>query len=84
MFEMLPLVGVCLSILSRIIFMYLIYVNKSKNSISLLFSIVSIISGSVWLIVFVETNSQMLIIRTTIELLTSLFSSLYIIKNKLD
>ncbi len=64
--------------------MYLIYVNKSKNSISLLFSICSIISGSMWLFVFINTNNTLLIIRTSVELMTSVFSSMYIIKNKMD
>ena len=82
--DYIPVVATLFSVLSRIVFMYLIYTNKSKNSISLLFSICSIISGSLWLFIFIDSDNMLLIIRTSVELMTSIFSSMYIIKNKLD
>jgi len=77
-----PILATIMSILSRFIFIYLIYKNRSKNSISLLFSITSLISGSLWLIYFITNQNSLLMIRTTVELLSSIFSCLYIIYNK--
>jgi hypothetical protein len=81
---MIELVATGFSILSRIIFMYLIWVNKSKNTISLLFSASSVMSGCCWLYVFWQANNTLLLIRTSVELTTSVASGMYIIKNKLD
>lgn len=81
---MIEFIATTLSVFSRFIFLYLIYTNKSKNTISLLFSIMSILSGSCWFYVFSKGNNILLLTRTCVELFTSLISCLYIIKNKLD
>ena len=79
---MFELIATFFSIMSRFIFIYLIVMNKSKNTISLLFSLSSIMSGTIWLYVFVQSSNILLIIRTSVELLSSVFSSLYILNNK--
>jgi len=79
---MIELLATFFSIMSRLLFVYLIIINKSKNTISLMFSISSIMSGTIWLYIFIQSNSILLITRTSVELLTSLFSSLYILNNK--
>ncbi len=81
---MIELVATFFSIMSRFIFIYLIVINKSKNTISLMFSLSSIMSGSIWLYVFIQSNSTLLIARTSVELLSSIFSSLYILNNKYE
>ena len=72
------------SVCSRLVFVYLIIANKSKNTISLVFSLLSILSGSCWLILFVTTQQVLLTLRTSIELVTSVFSAAYIIRNKME
>ena len=79
---MIDLIATFFSIMSRLLFVYLIIINKSKNTISLMFSLSSIMSGTMWLYIFIQANSTLLIARTSVELLTSLFSSLYILNNK--
>jgi lipid-A-disaccharide synthase-like uncharacterized protein len=79
---MIDLIATFFSIMSRLLFVYLIIINKSKNTISLMFSLSSIMSGTMWLYIFIQSNSTLLIARTSVELLTSLFSSLYILNNK--
>jgi lipid-A-disaccharide synthase-like uncharacterized protein len=79
-----PIIATIMSILSRFIFIYLIYKNRSKNSISLLFSITSLISGSLWLFYFIMNENNLLMVRTIVELLSSFFSCLYIIYNKFN
>ena len=49
MSEDIPLVATNISIIARIIFMWLLYTNKSANTYSLIFCMLSIISSSMWL-----------------------------------
>ncbi len=79
---MIELVATFFSIMSRLLFVYLIIINKSKNTISLLFSLSSIMSGTIWLYIFIQLDSTLLIARTSVELMSSIFSSLYILNNK--
>ena len=47
--KVIPYTATSLSVLGRFIFMFLLYKNKSTNSLSLLFCILSIISSSMWI-----------------------------------
>ena len=80
---MIEYIATFFSVLSRFIFVYLLLINKSKNTISLMFSLTSIVSGSFWLAIFIEGKNTLLILRTSVELTTSIFSAVYITKNKL-
>ncbi len=79
-----PIVATSISILARFIFMYLIWKNKSKNSYSLIFCILSIISSSMWIYYSVEIDNFPIIFRSSSEILLLLISSIYIIYNKLN
>ncbi len=73
-----------ISISGRFIFMYLLYTKKSTNPYSLLFSIMNMVSSSLWI-----TYSQMkldtpLIIRSSSDLLLFSISTFYIMSNRLD
>jgi len=73
-----------ISISGRFIFMYLLYTKKSTNPYSLIFSIINIISSSLWI-----TYSQMksdipLLVRGSSDLLLFLISTIYIMYNRLD
>ncbi len=81
--KMIEYIATFFSVLSRFIFVYLLLINKSKNTISLMFSLTSIVSGSFWLAIFIEGKNTLLILRTSVELTTSIFSAVYITKNKL-
>jgi hypothetical protein len=72
-----------ISISGRFIFMYLLYTKKSTNYYSLTFSIMNIVSSSLWI-----TYSQMildmpLLIRGSSDLLLFTISAAYIISNRL-
>jgi lipid-A-disaccharide synthase-like uncharacterized protein len=82
-FETIPLIATFFSIVGRFIFIYLLHLNKSRNTYSLLFSISSIVSGSLWLLYSIQLENSLLIARTSIELCSSFYSSIFIINNKL-
>jgi hypothetical protein len=72
-----------ISIIGRLIFMYLLYSKKSTNLYSLTFSIINIVSSSLWI-----TYSQMildtpLLVRGSSDLLLFTISSSYIIYNRM-
>jgi len=72
-----------ISISGRFIFMYLLYTKKSTNIYSLLFSIMNMVSSSLWI-----TYSQMildmpLLIRGSSDLLLFSISTIYVIHNRL-
>jgi hypothetical protein len=82
MSEDIPLVATNISIVARIIFMWLLYTNKSTNTYSLIFCMLSIISSSMWLKYAVDLSITSLIFRSSSELGLIGISMLYILRNK--
>ena len=80
--QYLPYSATSLSIIGRFIFMYLLYKNKSTNSLSLIFCGLSIISSSMWIYYSVLRNDFPMIIRSSTEITLLSISALYIIRNK--
>lgn len=79
----LPYTATSLSVIGRIIFMFLLYKNKSTNSLSLLFCMLSITSSSIWIYYSVMNKDVPMIIRSSTEISLLTISSIYIIRNKL-
>lgn len=63
--------------------MFLLYKNKSTNSLSLTFCLLSIISSSMWIYYSSKNNDLPMIVRSSIELALLSISSVYIVRNKL-
>ena len=80
--KIIPYTATSLSVVGRFIFMFLLYRNKSTNSLSLLFCILSIISSSMWMYYSVELNDLPMILRSSIEISLLTISSIYIVRNK--
>jgi lipid-A-disaccharide synthase-like uncharacterized protein len=73
-----------ISISGRFIFMYLLYTKKSTNPYSLLFSIMNMVSSSLW-ITYSQLKSDMpLLIRGSSDLLLFSISTVYIISNRFE
>ena len=81
--KVIPYTATSLSVIGRMIFMFLLYKNKSTNSLSLLFCFLSIVSSSMWIYYSVQMNDTPLITRSSTEITLLCLSALYIIKNKL-
>lgn len=79
----LPYTATSLSVFARLIFMYLLYKNKSTNSLSLVFCILNICSSSMWIYYSVNMNDLPMIVRSSAELSLLSISTVYIIWNKL-
>ena len=73
-----------ISISARFIFMYLLYTKKSTNIYSLLFSIMNIVSSSLWITYSNIIFDMPLLIRGSADLLLFLISTIYIIYNKVQ
>jgi lipid-A-disaccharide synthase-like uncharacterized protein len=71
-----------ISISGRFIFMYLLYSKKSTNPYSLLFSIMNIISSSLWITYSQIIEDNPLFIRGISDLLLFSISTLYIVSNR--
>jgi hypothetical protein len=82
MSEDIPLVPTNISIFGRLIFMWLLYTNKSENTYSLIFCILSIVSSSMWLKYDVDLSIESLIFRSSSELCLISVSMIYILRNK--
>ena len=78
-----PYSATSISVIARLIFMYLLYTKKSTNNYSLIFCILSIISSSMWSYYSVEVNDMPMIIRSSIEISLLSVSAIYIIRNKI-
>ena len=81
--QFLPYTATSLSVVGRCIFMFLLYKNKSTNSLSLLFCILNICSSSMWIYYSINMDDLPMIIRSSTELSLLSISSIYIIHNKL-
>jgi lipid-A-disaccharide synthase-like uncharacterized protein len=80
----LPYTATSISVVGRFIFMFLLYKNKSTNSLSLLFCILSISSSSMWLYYSMINTDMPMITRSSIEIFLLTISSIYIVKNKIQ
>lgn len=81
--QFLPYTATSISVVGRFIFMFLLYKNKSTNSLSLLFCILSISSSTMWLYYSMINEDMPMISRSSVEILLLTISSVYIIKNKI-
>ena len=80
--KIIPYTATSLSVVGRFIFMFLLYKNKSTNSLSLTFCILSIFSSSMWIYYSIQLNDLPMILRSSIEIILLTISSIYIIRNK--
>lgn len=80
--KIIPYTATSVSVVGRFIFMFLLYKNKSTNSLSLTFCILSIFSSSMWIYYSVQLNDLPMILRSSIEIALLTISSIYIIRNK--
>ena len=78
-----PYTAISLSVIGRFIFMYLLYKNKSTNSLSLLFCLLNICSSSMWVYYSIQTQDVPMIFRSSTEISLLVISSVYIIRNKI-
>ena len=62
----LPYTAISLSVVGRLIFMFLLYRNRSTNSLSLLFCLLNICSSSMWIYYSVHMNDIPMISRSCI------------------
>jgi len=73
-----------ISISGRFIFMYLLYTKKSTNLYSLLFSIMNIVSSSLWITYSERISDMPLLVRGSSDLILFSISTAYIMYNRLD
>jgi hypothetical protein len=66
------------------IFMYLLYTKKSTNPYSLIFSIINMISSSLWITYGRMKLDTPLLVRGSSDLLLFTISAIYIMYNRLD
>jgi len=76
----LPYTAISLSVVGRLIFMFLLYRNRSTNSLSLLFCLLNICSSSMWIYYSVQMNDIPMISRSSTEITLLFISAMYIIR----
>lgn len=76
--------AMCISISGRFLFMYLLYSKKSTNIYSLLFSIINIVSSSLWITYSRLMSDMPLLIRGSSDLILFSISTIYILYNRRD
>ena len=81
--EDIPIMATTIAVISRFIFMWLLYVNKSTNTYSLTFCVLSIVSSSMWLKYANDINNVSLVYRSSTEIGLLGVSMVYIIRNKI-
>ena len=81
--RVIPYTATSLSVIGRLIFMFAIYKNKSTNSLSLLFCMLSIASSSMWVYYSVHYNDTPMIVRCSTEISLLAITAIYICRNKM-
>jgi uncharacterized protein with PQ loop repeat len=74
--------AICIATLGRFIFMFLLYTNKSTNPYSLIFSIMNIISSSLWIVYSQIKSDFPLLVRGSTDFVLFTISSIYILYNR--
>lgn len=82
-YEIIPYTATSVSIMSRFIFLYLLYRNKSKNSISLMFCLFNIVSSCLWLKYSIYLDDKALIYRNWADISLLFVAVCYIMRNRL-
>ena len=82
MSEEIPYTAMSLSVSGRFVFLYMLYVNKSVNGLSLLLCCMSIASSSMWMYYSIKRDDSPMIVRSSADILLLVVSSIYIIRNK--
>lgn len=80
--RIIPYTATSLSVVGRFIFMFLLYKNKSTNSLSLIFCILSVLSSAMWIYYSVKSEDTPMVVRSSIEIFLLSLSAVYIIRNK--
>jgi lipid-A-disaccharide synthase-like uncharacterized protein len=80
--RIIPYTATSLSVVGRFIFMFLLYKNKSTNSLSLTFCILSIFSSGMWIYYSMLSNDTPMVVRSSIEISLLSLSAVYIVRNK--
>ena len=70
-----------ISIAARFVFMYLLYTKKSTNPYSLLFSVMNIVSSSLWITYSQSIVDMPLLVRGSSDLVLFSISAAYIANN---
>ena len=78
-----PYSATAISIVARLIFMYLLYTKKSVNNLSLTFCVMNITSSSLWMKYSLETGDSPLILRSSVDIVLFFISAGYIVNNKI-
>ena len=78
----LPYSATAISIIARLIFMYLLWTKRSVNSLSLTFCLMNIASSGLWLKYSLETEESPLILRSSVDIVLFFASAGYIVRNK--
>ena len=73
-----------ISVSGRFIFMYLLYTKKSTNPYSLIFSMMNMISSSLWISYSQMKSDMPLLIRGSSDLVLFTISTIYIMYNRLE
>jgi len=71
-----------ISITGRFIFMFLLYTKKSTNPYSLVFSILNMISSSLWISYSQMKSDMPLLVRGSSDLILFSTSAIYIVYNR--
>ena len=74
--------AITISIAARLIFMYLLYKNRSTNTYSLTFCLMNIGSSGLWMYYSIQQSDPRLLVRSGSEVGLLLLSCAYIIRNK--
>ena len=77
-----PYSATAISIVARIIFMYLLYTKRSVNSLSLLFCLMNIVSSGLWLKYSLVMEESPLVLRSSVDIVLFFASAGYIVRNK--
>jgi uncharacterized protein with PQ loop repeat len=79
----LPYTATSISVISRGVFMVMLYNNKSTKTLSLVMCVLSITSSCMWIYYSIHNDDAPMVIRSSLEITLNTISAIYIIRNKI-
>ncbi len=80
-YDAFPYVASVISLFARCLFVFILYITKNANKLSLLFCILNLNASGIWFVYNSRNQNYIMISNNCIEFVIFSISSVYIIKN---
>ena len=80
-YDAFPYIASIISLFARCLFVFILYITKNANKLSLLFCVLNLNASGIWFVYNIQNQNYIMISNNCIEFVIFTISSVYITKN---